>query len=111
MANLTATESSRSAATITPDTPEIGGDQFANTGFELLLVRHTNGGGSAATLTVPIQKQIDSEDVADKTISIGAGETHLVGPFPREFYNDADGNVQLQWSSVTDLEVILLRKG
>ncbi|NBB84213.1 MAG: hypothetical protein GVY28_12515 [Alphaproteobacteria bacterium] len=110
MATLTANESGRTANAITADTPEIGGDQFANTGVEVLLVRHTNSGGSSVTLSVPIPKQVDGEAVDDKEIVIGAGETHLVGPFPRETYNNGDGNVSLEWDSVTDLEVMLLRK-
>jgi len=96
MATLTASSPSRSAADIAANQDTASAtDEFVNTGKALLLVEHTNSGGTTATLTISMQKTVDGLTVADRTVSIGAGETHLVGPFPTEYYNDNDGKVQL----------------
>jgi len=66
---------------------------FTNTGKEFLWI--TNAGGSSTDLTITTQKTIDGEAVADKVVALGAGETHCVGPFPTEIYNDGNNEVTL----------------
>ena len=108
MADISKTSPTRSANTMPGVAASAGGDAFLNTGRELLVVEHTNGGGSDVTLTVTTTQTIDGEAVDDKTITIGAGERHLIGPFPTNIYNDQDGKVQLGWSSETDIEVAVI---
>ena len=109
MADLTVNSPARAANAVSNEAASAGGDAFANTGRELVLLTHTNGAGATETLTVAMQKTIDGEDVPDKTVSIGAGETHLLGPFPTGLYNDVDGKVQLSYSSETDLELLVIQ--
>lgn len=110
MATLSAvTPSGRQAGAFTFTAADSLGDDFVNNESELLLVRHTNGAGSSVTLTVTSTMQVDGEDVPDKQITIGPGENHLLGPFPRNIYNDAEGVVALSWSDATDIEVALIK--
>lgn len=101
----------RDADAITFAAAEAGGDGWANTGQELLIVRHTNSIGSDVTLTVAttITIVVDGQDVDNREIVIGAGETHMLGPFPASYYNDAEGLVSLAWSSAADIELAVLR--
>ncbi len=70
-------------------------ETFTNSGKEFLWVAHDNAGGTDSDLTITTHKTIDGEAVADKVVTIGAGETHLVGPFPTSIYNDANGEVTI----------------
>ncbi len=99
MPELTASSPARAANDIDANQANASAaDEFVNTGKAFLLADHTNGGGTTATLTIAVQKTVDGLAVADKTITIGAAETHLLGPFPTEYYNDVDGKVQLAMS-------------
>ncbi len=73
-------------------------ETFSNTGKEFLWVSHDNGSGEASDLTITTHKTVDGQAVADKVVTIGAGELHLVGPFPTEIYNDADDEVTIALS-------------
>jgi len=88
---------------------DVAGDEFVNTGKELILVQHTNGAGSSVTLTVTTSATVDGEAVADRVITIGPGETHLLGPWPQQWYNDANAKVQLAWSAVTDITLAVIK--
>ena len=46
--------------------------------------------------------------MADKTITIPAGERHLIGPFPTTVYNDGDAKVALAYEDHTDIEVAII---
>lgn len=108
MAQLTIKSPARVANAITAESAAAGGDKFANTGKELLLIEHTNGGGSNVTLTVVTQNTVDGLAVSDKTIVIAPGTRQLLGPFPKQIYNDGDGNVNLSYSAHGDIDVTVL---
>ena len=80
------------------------GNYFTNTGFEFLYA--LNGDGSATTITLVNQLTIDGATVTAKTVSVPAGKAMLIGPFPTEIYNDANGRMNLTYSSVTSLTVL-----
>jgi hypothetical protein len=102
---LTPISPSRSANAYTTIAADAGGDSFANTGKELLLVEHTNGGGASVNLTVVTQQAVDGEAVADKVVAIAPGTRQLLGPFPPQIYNDGNGRVQITYSAHTDITV------
>ena len=108
MATITAVSPDRAANSFTFDAAASGGDDFVNTGTELLLIKHTNGAGSAVTLTIVTTREVDGQSVADKEITIGAGETHLLGPFPTGIYNDPDEKVSFSYDDETDIEVAVI---
>jgi len=108
MAALTPVAPKRAANIYTPAAASAGGDTFPNTGRELLLVEHTNGAGSGMTLTIVTTMIVDGEPVGDKTIAIGPGERHLLGPFATNVYNDANGEVGLSYSAVADITIAVV---
>lgn len=90
-----------------------GGDSFANTGREFLLI--TNGGAGGITLTIVTQNTtflnslLGGLAVADRTVTVGIGETKLVGPFETNVYNDTSNLVQMTYSGVTSVTVSVFK--
>lgn len=109
MATVTPVSPARAANPLAGQAADPAGDDWANTGKELLLVEHTNGAGSDVTLTVATTVEIDSEPVADKEIVIPAGQRHLLGPFPANIYNDGDGKAGASYDDATDIEVAVIQ--
>jgi hypothetical protein len=93
--------------TITFSSASAGGDQFANTGRELLLVR--NGGASSVTTTVAAQGRYRGVPFSNVTLTVPAGGEVIAGPFPPEVFNDANGRVNLSYSAVTSVTVAVLQ--
>jgi len=82
------------------------GNEFLNTGRELVLLARSGAGG-AGTTTVVTQQTVDGQAVADKSLSIADDTTVVVGPFPPSIYNDANGKVQLTHDDAdSDIAVI-----
>jgi len=108
MATHTPVAPLRAANPITFAAADGMGDDFVNTGKELAVVEHTNPAGSSVTLTVTTTATVDTEAVADKVIVIGVGETHVLGPWPQQWYNDANAKVQFAWSAVTDVQLAII---
>jgi len=93
MATLTKQAAARAANDLTFTTSSDAGDDFVTTGKEALLV--VNSGVGAITLTVTTTKTVDGEAVDDKSISVAAGETALLGPWPNAVYGDGDNKVSI----------------
>lgn len=109
MATFSVIQAARTATgTSVPGTAASGGgDEFANTGREALLV--TNGSGGDITVTAVTQQTVDGLAVADMAVVVPAGEARILGPWPTGTYNDGDGMVQITYSGVSSLTVDLLR--
>ena len=103
MATLTAVAPARAANELTLVAAAAGGDDFVNDGKKLLVVN--NGDVDALTVTITTQMEVDGEAIADKTVSVPAGEMHLIGPFPTNVYNDGDGKVQVGYGDETSVTV------
>ena len=86
-----------------------GGDEFPNSGREFFRV--ANGSGGAITVTFVTPEVRDTLAVADRTVSVPAGEFRYVGPFPRDIYNNVNGRVGVTYSGVTSLTVAALSVG
>jgi len=65
------------------------GEKFEGTGKEYLEV--INGGGSACVVTVPTPYSQDGNSLEDLVVSVGAGLTRKIGPFPARSYNVQSG--------------------
>ncbi len=102
---ITAVAPARTANEFAGQAAVSGGNYFANTGEQLLVIEHTNAEGADITLTVVTQVEIDGEVVAGKEIPITKGKRYLIGFFPTAWYNDGDGYVQLTYTSHTDVKV------
>ncbi len=82
-----------------------GGDKF--TPSKDTWIEAVNGSGGAITVTIITPKTTDyGAAVADIAVSVGAGSTRKIGPFPRQHFADTDdGLADLTYSGVTSLTV------
>lgn len=88
---LSAQSVTRSGAQMTMNSVTTAdGFKFANNGRTLLIVAND---ASALALAFAIQITVDSEVVDPKDVTVTASQTWPIGPFPKNIYNDADGNV------------------
>lgn len=62
---------------------------FANDGNTFLYARNTGSG--AHVLTFPTPVTVNGLDVADHTVTIAAGKTAILGPFPTNIFNQQSG--------------------
>ena len=90
-----------------PDHAAADGNKFSNDGRIILQVG--NGGGSPITVTIQTPGTVDDLAVSDRTVTVGDGDTKLIGPFPPGIYNQSDGMVYVDFSAVTDVTVAALR--
>lgn len=84
-----------------------GGDEFVNTGKEVLQV--ANGGGGSINVTAATAGTIDGLAIADNVVAVGAGVTKMIGPFDPKLYNDVNGKVQVTYSGVTTVTVKVVK--
>jgi hypothetical protein len=89
------------------DSAASAGDQFANptTGTAFLLV---DTSATTCTVTVASQSTCDQGSTHNIALSMGANETRLIGPFAPNRFEDSDGNVQITYSTVTDVNVCVI---
>ena len=81
-----------------------GGDEYANNGQTMLSL--INGSGGAIVATFVTQATTDGLAVADRTVSIPAGETRWVVDLDPNVYNvPATGRVQVTYDGVSSLTV------
>ena len=105
MATLTINEIDRDGTLYAVVAAAATGDQFGNDGQTFVAVYNSHGSADR-TVSVDVQKDVDGQDPPDREITVGAGETRLIGPFPTGIYNDANGRVQITYSdSAADVYV------
>lgn len=68
-----------------------------------------NGGGSPDTVTIVTNAQVHGLAIADRTVSVPAGEERMIGPFPPEIYNNSDGELEWSHSFITSVTQSALR--
>jgi len=97
MATLTVNTVTRTGVLYAVVAAAAAGDQFANDGRTLVAVYNSHGTASR-TVSIDVQQDVDGQDPPSRTVTVAAGETRLIGPFPTGIYNDANGRVQLTYS-------------
>jgi hypothetical protein len=81
-----------------------GGDEFANNGKTMFVLNNGSGGTIVATIITQATK--DGLAVADRTVSVLAGDTAWVVDLDPNVYNvPATGRVQVTYDGVTSLTV------
>jgi len=102
------------SGTASPINCSVGGDEFVNTGEELVIINNGSGGA----LTVTFAKTSDAEIIdpvvgkvtkANVATAVAAGKTVVFGPFPIGGFNDADSKVQITYSGVTSLTIDVVK--
>lgn len=82
--------------------------QFLNDGMTFLHFKKTGAGG--CNVTIVTQPVVDGQAAADRVVNVPAttGDV-MIGPFPRDIYNDAAGKVVFTISEATGLTVAVAR--
>lgn len=98
------------AATLTAVTPAAGGDEFANTGRDIVMALGVSGWTNETVQIEGVPSQDSARD-GTATLNPGAvGGLDAAGPFKPRNWNTGAGNVQLTYpAGVTGLEVYVLR--
>ena len=84
-----------------------GGDEFPNSGREFIHAK--NGATVSQTVTVDSQAACNQGFDHDAAVAIPAGEERMIGPFPKNRFDDATGKVQITYSAVASLTVAIVQ--
>lgn len=86
----------------------VTGVSFPNTGREFLAIIN---GSTASTATVNLGVTVEGQSVTPFTEVLPTSNTapQFLGPFPPSHFNQSDGTVHIDLSSITGLTVALLQ--
>jgi hypothetical protein len=109
MSTLTVTECARTglALALSGGTAAANGDQWLNTGREVLVI--TNGDSGAHNVSVDVQAEPDGKEVTERQVSVVNATTKVLGPFPPNIYNDAGGYAHITYAALTAMKVQVVR--
>lgn len=91
---------------LTPAAAESGGDQCATGSGVLLYVNNAAAGAVAVTLATP--GQVDGLAIADRTVSVPAGQAAYV-PVTDTYRDPATGLASISYDDATSVTVAVLR--
>lgn len=98
---ITPTTMSASGVTQTLSAASGDGHKFTNMGEEFIVV--ANDYTATITLTVVTGGTVAGLDIEDVDVAISAGQTKLIGPFPKPVFNQPGGSdfnkVYLNWNA------------
>lgn len=110
MASLAVQTSDRAGITwnLTDNATAAGasGDYFANDGSTLLFIVNGDVADTTLTETLSPTATVDGQAATSRTVTITAGKSYILGPYPTVNYSDVNGNMNLAYSSVTSLKVL-----
>lgn len=104
MATISVQSLVKTGTTVTLTAAAGGGDQFVHTDKNDIYVIN-NGGGGGITVTFVTQATTDGLVVADRTVSVGAGDRVEVSDLDPNVYRDTNGYCQVTYSGVTSVTV------
>lgn len=108
MATLTVANVTRAGVDMAGVAADVAGDEWTNTGQEFIEIK--NGGASPITATLDIKSTVDGAVVTDPTVSVAAGATKMIGPFPSAYYTDATtGRAKVTYSAVTSVTIKVVK--
>lgn len=81
-------------------------DKFLNYGKEFLYVHNAGGSPCVVTLNFGPGATVDAVAPTNKTVTIAAGKDGMIGPFPTNFYNDANGYMNVHYDQVASVKVL-----
>lgn len=86
------------------------GDSWVNTGAQMVAV--INGSASPITVTLPYVATFDGQTPPNKTLSVPANHTAIVGPFNPAYYNQTSNQqAKITYSAVTSVSVCVFQMG
>ena len=89
------------------------GNTFTNTGREALIVTNLSGSSLTVTITTNGVYAVGSVNyaVADLTVTLANPPSKVMGPFDKTLFNDGGGNVDIGWSTGTNVTCNVLSLG
>jgi len=108
MATLSVQQIIRSGLKPTYATAATGGDEFVNDGV-FTFFHAKNAATPAIAVTFVTQKTVDGQAVGDRTVSLPDGEERMVGPFPTDVYNNANGRVAVTYDAVASVTIAAIK--
>jgi hypothetical protein len=106
MAALTLQQISRDGLEPVMESAAGGGDTFVNAHGNRTFLRVDNGSGGDVDVTVTTTATVDGLAVADKVVTVTAGETRYLGPYQTDVYGET---VSVAYESVTSVTVAALK--
>jgi len=103
MATLTVVQIPKTGVELILTAAAGGGDAFANDGQTVFILNNGSGGDIVATFVTQATK--DGLAVADRAVTITAGDLESVADLDPEVYNDTSGLCQVTYDGVTSLTV------
>lgn len=114
MATISVQTYDEAGTDLTLSSAAAGGDQFSNTGKQVVLIKNGDSSGKTVTATAQTTSFEDNnygDSVKqDQSVTVSAGGIGIMGPFPRKAFNDSNDNVQLTYSAVTSLEIAVVKE-
>lgn len=86
---LTLTQTSRAGVTMPIGTAAdtVNGNSVTNDGSVLLIADNTDT--ASHTVTIALPGKVDGQTVASRTVTIAAGTTSILGPYPPQYYGSS----------------------
>lgn len=97
-------------AALTSNAAHVDGNSFQNDGKTAIYVTNASGGSLTVTIQAPDSGK-DGLAVTDRTVSVSAGTSKLIGPFKKDVYDQSDGSVYLDWSTQASITFAVIRIG
>lgn len=85
---------------------------FTNTVGDVFLYANNGGSGTLTiTLLTPTTLTGQNLTIEDRNITVGAGVTKLIGPFPTNYFNQSDGKVYFDIDVDTSVTFMAIQHG
>lgn len=96
----------RSGLTPNYTAANVDGHSIPNGGTEFI---HVKTGASGVTVTIQTPNTVDGLAITDRQIVIGTSSERMIGPFPRNVYNQGAEEVYIDFSQVTTVTIAAIR--
>ena len=83
----------------------VDGHSIPNSGSESVLLYVNNGGGAPITIDFVTNHSVAGITLPDKSPSLTNGQSKMYGPFPKAVFNQASGDIHVDFSSITSVTV------
>lgn len=89
------------------------GNTFTNTGREAMIVTNLSGSSLTITITTNGVYAVGAVNyaVADLTVTLANNTSKIIGPFDKTLFNDGSQNVDLAWSTGTNVTCNVISLG
>ena len=106
--DLTVQQVTRAGVTPTYNSSITASDVFQFRNNDGIFV-HISNGATPGSVTIKTVGQVDGLEVADRVVAIAASTDYMIGPFPKDVYEDTEGKVSMTFVTPATMEVGVIR--